>query len=68
MRNIINLWNELEVMESYRKYFFFIYNELGEEDKNNFYHNEINELIQLKNDIKNMEYNIELRMGIIITI
>ena len=65
MRNIINLWNELEVMESYRKYFFFIYNELGEDDKNNFYHNEINELIQLKNDIKNLAYNIELRMGII---
>ena len=65
IRNIINLWNELEVIESYRKYFFFIYKELGEEDKSNFYHNEIQELIQLKNYIKNLTYNIELRFGII---
>ena len=65
IRNIINLWNELEVKESYRKYFFFIYKELSEEDKSNFYHNEINELIQLKNDIKNLTYNIELRIGIL---
>ena len=65
IRNIINLWNELEVKESYRKYFFFIYKELSEEDKSNFYRNEINELIQLKNDIKNLTYNIELRIGII---
>ena len=65
IRNIINFWNDLDVMESYRKYFFFIYKELGEEDKANLYHNEINELIQLKNDIKNLTYNIELRIGII---
>ena len=36
-----------------------------EEDKDNLYNNEINELIQLKNDIKNLGYNIELRIGII---
>ena len=65
IRNIISLWNELEVMESYRKYFFFIYKEIDDEDKNNFYQNEINELIQLKNSIKNLDYNIELRIGII---
>ena len=65
IRNIISLWNELEVMESYRKYFFFIYKEIDEDDKKNFYQNEINELIQLKNDIKNLTYNIELRFGII---
>ena len=65
IRNIIKLWNELEVIENYRKYFFFIYKELGEEDKDNLYNNEINELIQLKNDIKNLGYNIELRIGII---
>ena len=65
LRNIINLWNELEVIDSYRKYFFFIYNELDEEDQNDLYLNEINELIQLKNDIKNLTYNIELRIGLI---
>ena len=65
IRDIINLWNELEVNESYRKYFFFIYKELGQGDKDNFYNNEINELIQLKNSIKNLDYNIELRIGII---
>ena len=65
IRNIINLWNELDVNESYRKYFFFIYKELSEEDKSNFYSNEIKELIQLRNDIKNLTYNIELRIGII---
>ena len=65
IRIIIKLWNELEVIENYRKYFFFIYKKLGEEDKDNLYNNEINELIQLKNDIKNLGYNIELRIGII---
>ena len=65
LRNIINLWNELEVIDSYRKYFFFIYNELDEEDQKDLYLNEINELIQLKNDIKNLTYNIELRIGLI---
>ena len=65
IRNIISLWNELEVMEPYRKYFFFIYKEIDEDDKKTLYQNEINELIQLKNDIKNLTYNIELRFGII---
>ena len=65
LRNIINLWNELEVMDSYRNYFFFIYNELDEEEKKDLYLNEVNELIQLKNDIKNLTYNIELRIGLI---
>ena len=65
IRNIINLWNDLDVNEFYRKNFLFIYKELGEEDKENFYSNEINELIQLKNYIKNLKYNIELRFGII---
>ena len=65
IRNIINLWNELEVNESYRTYFFFIYRELNTEGKSNLYHKEINELIQLKNDIKSLTYNIELRIGIV---
>ena len=65
IRNIINLWNELEVMEPFRKYFLCIYKELDVEDQKNFYKNEINELILLKNDIKNLTYNIELRIGLI---
>ena len=65
LRNIINLWNELEVLDSYRNYFFFIYNELDEEEQKDLYLNEINELVQLKNDIKNLAYNIELRIGLI---
>ena len=65
IRNIINLWNELEVNESYRNFFFFIYNELNEKGKSDLYHKETNELIQLKNDIKSLTYNIELRIGII---
>ena len=47
--DIIYLLNELEVNDSCRKYFFFIYKEQGEGDKDNFYNNE--ELIQLKNNI-----------------
>ena len=65
IRNIIMLWNELEVKESYRDYFFFIYKEIDEEDKYSLYQNEINELIELKTSIKNLTYNIELRLGII---
>ena len=65
IRNIISLWNELEVMDSYKKYFFFIYKEIDEEDKQILYQNEINELIQLKNDIKSLTYNMELRVGIL---
>ena len=65
IKNIINLWNELEVLNPYRKYFCFIYKEIDDEDQDNLYQNEINELIELKNDIKNLTYNIELRFGII---
>ena len=65
IKNINSLWNELEVLSPYRKYFFFIYKEISEAEKENLYQNEINELIELKNDIKNMTYNIELRTGII---
>ena len=65
IRNIISLWNELEVLDSYKKYFFFIYKEIDEEDKQILYQNEINELIQLKNDIKSLTYNMELRVGIL---
>ena len=65
IKNIIMLWNELEVKESYRNYFFFIYREIDQEDKISLYHNEINELIELKSDIKNLTYNIDLRLGII---
>ena len=65
IRNIITLWNELEVSMSYRKSFFFVYKELDKEDKKNYYQNEIKELIELKNDIKSLTYNIELRIGII---
>ena len=65
IRNIINLWNELEVMEPFRNYFLFIYKELDVEEQRIFYQNEINELIQLKNDIKSLTFNIELRIGFI---
>ena len=65
IRTIINLWNKLEVMEPFRRYFLCIYKELDVEDQKNFYQNEINELILLKNDIKSLTYNIELRIGLI---
>ena len=65
IKNIISLWNELEVLNPYRKYFFFIFKELEEEEQENLYEKEINELIELKNNIKNLTYNIELRTGII---
>ena len=65
IRNIISLWNELEVLEPYRKYFLFVFKEIDDEDKISFYQNEVNEMIQLKNDIKNLTYNIELRFGFI---
>ena len=65
IKNIITLWNELEVLNTYRKYFFFIYKEIDEEEKIIFYQNEINELIELKNNIKNLTYSIELRIGLI---
>ena len=65
LKNIIYLWNELEVLKPYRIYYLFIYKEIDEDEKQNLYENEINELIELKNDIKNLTYNIELRFGII---
>ena len=65
IKNIISLWNELEVMNPYRKYFCFIFKELNEEEQENLYQHEIKELIELKNNIKNLTYNIELRIGII---
>ena len=65
IKNIISLWNELEVLTSYRKYFCFIFKELDEEEQDNLYEHEIKELIDLKNNIKNLTYNIELRIGII---
>ena len=65
IKNIISLWNELEVLNSYRKYFCFIFKELYEEEQDNLYQHEITELIELKNNIKNLTYNIELRTGII---
>ena len=65
IKNIISLRNELEVLNSYRKYFCFIFKELYEEEQDNLYQHEITELIELKNNIKNLTYNIELRTGII---
>lgn len=66
IKNIIHLWNELEILKSYRKYFFFIYKEINDENEHqNLYENEINELIELKNDLKNLAYNVELRIGIV---
>ena len=66
IKNIIHLWNELDILKSYRKYFFFIYKEINDENEHqNLYENEINELIELKNDLKNLAYNIELRIGIV---
>ena len=65
IKNIISLWNELEVLNSYRKYFCFIFKELYEEEQDNLYQHKITELIELKNNIKNLTYNIELRTGII---
>ena len=65
IKNIISLWNELEVLNSYKKYFCFIFKELDEEEQDNLYKHEIKDLIELKNNIKNLTYNIELRIGII---
>ena len=65
IKNIITLWNDLEVQSSYRKYFFFIYKEIDENEQENLYQNEINELIELKNNLRNLTYNIELRIGIV---
>ena len=66
IKNIIHLWNELDILKPYRKYFFFIYKEINDENEHqNLYENEINELIELKNNLKNLAYNIELRIGII---
>lgn len=65
IKNIISLWNELEVQFPYRQYFFFIYKQVDEDEQESFYQNEINELIELKNNIKNLTYNIELRIGLI---
>ena len=65
IKNIITLWNDLEVLSPYRKYFFFIYKELDENERENLYQNEINELIELKTNLRNLTYNIELRIGIV---
>ena len=65
IKNIICLWNELEVQFPYRQYFFFIYKQVDEDEQESLYQNEINELIELKNNIKNLTYNIELRIGLI---
>ena len=63
LNNIIKLWDELSVINNYRKLFCVIYKELDDEDKEELYQRETNELISIKNDINTLKNNIELRLN-----
>ncbi len=65
LNNIIKLWDELYVINNYRKLFCVIYKELDDEDKEELYQKETNELISLKNDIFTLKKNIEQRLSTI---
>ena len=65
LNNIMKLWDELYVINNYRKLFCVIYKELDDEDKEELYQRETNELISLKNDIYSLKQNIELRLNTI---
>ena len=65
LNNIIKLWNELSINNTYRNLFCVIYKELDDEDKEELYQKETNELLSIKNDIKALNDNIELRLNTI---
>ena len=65
LNNIIKLWNELSINNTYRNLFCVIYKELDDEDKEELYQRETNELLSIKNDIKTLKDNIELRLNTI---
>ena len=65
LNNIIKLWNELSINNTYRNLFCVIYKELDDEDKEELYQKETNELLSIKNDIKALKDNIELRLNTI---
>ena len=65
LNNIIKLWNELSINNTYRNLFCVIYKELDDEDKEELYQKETNELLSIKNDIKTLKDNIELRLNTI---
>ena len=65
LNNIIKLWNELSINNTYRNLFCVIYKELEDEDKEELYQKETNELLSIKNDIKALKDNIELRLNTI---
>ena len=65
LNEIIILWNELNVSNSYKKYFYYIFKELDENDQNEMFIKETKELFDMKNNIKILCYYIDLRMGII---
>ena len=65
LNNIIKLWNELSINNTYRNLFCVIYKELDDEDKEELYQRETNELLSIKNDIKDLKDNIELRLNTI---
>ena len=58
-------WNELSVLGSYRELFIIVYSQLPKEEKEQIYKKEIDELNQIKNDIKTLKYLIEKRNEIL---
>lgn len=65
LNNIIKLWNELSINNTYRNLFCVIYKELDDEDKEELYQKETNELLSIKKDIQALKDNIELRLNTI---
>ena len=65
LNNIMKLWDELSVINNYRKLFCVIYKELDDEDKEQLYQRETNELMSIKNDIDTLKNNIQLRLNTI---
>jgi hypothetical protein len=58
-------WNELSILGTYRELFIIIYSQLPKEEKEQIYKKEIDELNQIKNDIKTLKYLIEKRNEIL---
>ena len=58
-------WNELCVLGSYRELFIIIYSQLPKEEKEQIYKKEIDELNEMKNDIKALKYLIDKRNEIL---
>ena len=54
-------WNELSVLGSYRELFIIIYSQLSKEEKEQIYKKEVDELNQIKNNIKTLKYLIDKR-------